>query len=70
MIATGIFFMCIFSFLALVTSNLRNARLLQKPQVDASMLLADLVQTNRLVGGGTCRMGTLAICIRAIAGRG
>jgi Tfp pilus assembly protein PilV len=52
MIATGIFFMAIFAILSLVSTNLRNARLLQEPQVDAGMLLADLVQTNKLTEGG------------------
>ena len=51
MIAAGIFFMCIFAILALVSSNLRNARLLQEPQVDAGMLLADLCQTNQFHEG-------------------
>jgi len=51
MIAAGIFFMAIFAILALVSTNLRNARLLQQPQVDAGILLADLVQTNRLTEG-------------------
>ena len=48
MIAAGIFFMAIFAILSLVSTNLRNARLLQQPQVDAGILLADLVQTNKL----------------------
>src|SRR5580692_2494919 len=39
MIAAGIFFMCIFAILSLVSTNIRNARLLQEPQVDAGMLL-------------------------------
>ena len=51
MIAAGIFFMAVFAILALVTSTLRNARLLQRPQVDAGMLLSDLVQTNKLMEG-------------------
>jgi Tfp pilus assembly protein PilV len=51
MIAMGIFFMAIFSILGLVSSNLHNARRLQEPQVDASLLLADLCQTNRLFEG-------------------
>src|SRR5258708_3819044 len=51
MIAMGIFFMAIFAILALVSTNLRNARLLQKPSVDASMLIAELSQTNKLVEG-------------------
>jgi Tfp pilus assembly protein PilV len=51
MIASGIFFMAIFAILALVSSNLRNARLLQRQQVDAGLLLADLCQTNQLTEG-------------------
>ena len=51
MIASGIFFMAIFAILSLVTSNIRNARLLQQPQVDAGLLLSDLVQTNKLTEG-------------------
>jgi hypothetical protein len=51
MIAMGIFFMCIFAILGLVSANLRNARLLQRPVVDASMLIAELSQTNKLVEG-------------------
>ncbi len=51
MIASGLFFMAIFAILSLVSSNLRNARLLQEPQVDAGLLLADLCQTNKLTEG-------------------
>ena len=51
MIASALFFMAIFAILSLVSSNLRNARLLQKPQVDAGILLADLCQTNKLTEG-------------------
>jgi hypothetical protein len=51
MIAAGIFFMCIFAILAVVSGNLRNARLLQEPQVDAGMLLSDLCQTNQFHEG-------------------
>jgi len=51
MIASGIFFLAIFSILSLVSSNIRNARLLQLPQVDAGLLLSDLVQTNKLYEG-------------------
>lgn len=53
MIAMGIFFLAVFSILALVSSNLRNARLLQEPVVDASMVLGDLYQTNILMEGPT-----------------
>lgn len=51
MIAMGIFFLAVFSILALVSSNLRNARLLQEPVVDASMVIGDLYQTNILMEG-------------------
>jgi Tfp pilus assembly protein PilV len=51
MIASGIFFMAIFAILALVSTNLRNARLLSEPQVDAGMLLADLSLTNKFYEG-------------------
>jgi Tfp pilus assembly protein PilV len=51
MIASGIFFMAIFAILALVSSNLRNARLLAEPQVDGGMLLADLSLTNKFYEG-------------------
>ena len=37
MIAAGIFFMAIFAILALVSSNLKNARLIQKSHVDAGI---------------------------------
>ncbi len=52
MVASGIFFLCVFSILALVSNSLRNARLLQNVGVDASMLAAELSITNRL-GEGT-----------------
>lgn len=51
MIAAGIFFMAIFAILALVTTNIRNARYLQEQPVEPGMLLADLVQTNKLTEG-------------------
>lgn len=51
MIAAGIFFMCIFSILAVVSGGLRNARLLQNVEVDCSMLAAELSATNRLAEG-------------------
>ena len=53
MIAMGIFFLAVFAILALVSSNLRNARLLQEPVVDASMVIGDLYQTNILTEGTT-----------------
>ena len=48
MVAMGIFFMAIFAILEVVASNLRAAKHLQKPQVDASLVISDLYQTNRL----------------------
>jgi type II secretory pathway pseudopilin PulG len=51
MIAMGIFFMAIFAILSLVSSNLRIARRLQEPQVDAGMLVAQLSLTNQLQEG-------------------
>jgi hypothetical protein len=51
MIAMGIFFMAIFSILALVSQTLRNARALQQPQVDAGMVAAIYVSTNRFTEG-------------------
>jgi type II secretory pathway pseudopilin PulG len=51
MIALGIFFMAAFSILALVSNTLRNARRLQDSQVDASMIAAQVMLTNRLYEG-------------------
>jgi len=50
MIACGIFFMATFAILALVAGTLRNARSLQRGDVDAGMAAAQIVQllkTNR-----------------------
>ncbi len=50
MIACGIFFMATFAILALVAGTLRNARLLQRGEVDAGMAAAQLyptLKTNR-----------------------
>ena len=49
MIAIGIFFMCIFAILSLVSSSLRNARRLERPMVDAAMLASELSLTNQIV---------------------
>jgi len=49
MIAIGIFFMCTFMILALVSSALANARRLQRPMVDAAMIASELSLTNKLV---------------------
>jgi hypothetical protein len=49
MIAIGIFFMSTFVILSLVSSVLQNARRLQRPMVDASMIASELSLTNKLV---------------------
>ena len=52
MIACGIFFMATFAILALVSTTLRNARALQRGDVDAGMAAAQIYQslkTNRQV---------------------
>ncbi|MGD0252036.1 MAG: prepilin-type N-terminal cleavage/methylation domain-containing protein [Verrucomicrobiota bacterium] len=51
MIAIGVFFMCVFSILALVSSSLDNARRLQRPLVDAGAVAAWLSVTNQQVEG-------------------
>ncbi len=51
MIALGIFFMATFAILALVSNILRNARGLQRPQIDAGMAAAIYVNTNRFSVG-------------------
>jgi Tfp pilus assembly protein PilV len=51
MIALGIFFMCIFAILEVVVTNVRATRALQQPPVDVSLLIDDLVQTNKLQEG-------------------
>jgi len=51
MIAIGIFFLAVFAILSLVSSSLANARRLQRPQVDASPVLATYAATNLLVEG-------------------
>jgi Tfp pilus assembly protein PilV len=53
MIACGIFFMCIFAVLMLVSSSLRNARILRQMDVDAGSVAAQLVKTNRVTEGIT-----------------
>ncbi|HLH56900.1 MAG TPA: hypothetical protein VKY92_25170 [Verrucomicrobiae bacterium] len=45
MIACGIFFMATFAILGLVTTTLRNARALQRGDVDAGMAAAQIYQT-------------------------
>jgi hypothetical protein len=51
MIAIFIFFMAVFAILGLVTNTLRNARGLQRGDVDAGMVAAQLFRTNRLTEG-------------------
>lgn len=51
MIAVGIFFMATFAILGLISTSLSNARRLQKPLVDASVLASQLSLTNKLVEG-------------------
>jgi hypothetical protein len=51
MIASGIFFMAIFAILSLVSSNIRNAHLLLRPQLDPGLILSDFIQTNKLTEG-------------------
>jgi Tfp pilus assembly protein PilV len=52
MIALGIFFMAIFTILALVSNSLRSARSLRRIEVDAGMVAAQLlIQTNRFSEG-------------------
>ena len=51
MIASGIFFMCVFAILAMVSSLLRNARSLRRVELDAGMVAAQLSKTNRLYEG-------------------
>ena len=58
--------MCIFAILELVSSNLRNARRLQEPHVDAGSLIAELSLTNKLYEGA--ESGISAICIRTTDG--
>lgn len=51
MIAVGIFFMCVFSVLELVSHNLKNVQRLQKPAVDIGSLASELSLTNKLEEG-------------------
>ena len=52
MIACAIFFMAVFSILALVSSSLRTARSLRRVEVDAGMVAAQLlIKTNRFNEG-------------------
>jgi len=51
MIAAAIFFLAVFAILGLVSQALGNARRLERPQVDASPVLALYASTNSLVEG-------------------
>jgi hypothetical protein len=51
MIAAAIFFMGVFAVLGLVSASLGNARRLQRPQVDASAVLAQYAATNIFIEG-------------------
>ena len=51
MIAIAIFFLSVFAILSLVSQSLSNARRLQRPQVDASPVLATYAATNILIEG-------------------
>jgi type II secretory pathway component PulJ len=53
MIAAGILFLCLFAILELLSTSLRNARVLQRTKVDAGMLAAELSLTNKLSEGTT-----------------
>ena len=60
MIAIGIFFMCVFAILWLVSSSLENARRLQRPMVDAGAVASWISLTNQLVEGTyTINLGDL-----------
>ncbi|HEY2328368.1 MAG TPA: prepilin-type N-terminal cleavage/methylation domain-containing protein [Verrucomicrobiae bacterium] len=51
MIAAALFFLAVFAILGLVSQALGNARRLQRPQVDASAVLACYASSNSLVEG-------------------
>ena len=51
MIASGILFMCLFAILQLLSTSLRNARVLQRSVVDPGLLAAALSLTNKLEEG-------------------
>jgi len=60
MIAIGVFFMCVFAILGLVSSSLENARRLQRPLVDAGAVASWISATNQLVEGTyTINLGDL-----------
>ena len=51
MIASGILFLCLFTILQVLTSSLKNARVLQRSVVDPGLLAAALSLTNKLEEG-------------------
>ena len=51
MIAVALFFMVAFSVLALVSQNLRGARMLQTSHISAAMLASQLTSSNKLEEG-------------------
>ena len=51
MIAVALFFMVAFSVLALVSQNLRGARLLQTSHISAGMIASQLMSSNKLDEG-------------------
>ena len=55
MIACGLFFMCVFAILAMVSSVLRNARSLRRVELDAGMVAAQVCRTNKLYRGDRVR---------------
>ena len=51
MVAAAIFFLFTFTILAMVSSHLRNFRVIRRIEVDAGMVAAQLFKTNRLSEG-------------------
>ena len=51
MLATAFFFMAMFAILTMIATTLNNARALQKRDVDAGLLAAELSLTNKLSEG-------------------
>lgn len=49
MVAIGVFCLGVFAILGLIASVMRNARILDKPMVDASAVFNEIAQTNELV---------------------
>lgn len=51
MVALGIFFVAVFAILGVMSTGLRNARILQQKTVDAGMVAAELSLTNAITEG-------------------